>query len=72
MFWTVKRGLILIGIVAVLGAGLWSGQPFYRGWKERRSLKQAQEFIANKDYRNATLAARQALAANGASVEACR
>lgn len=72
MFWTVKRGLILIGALAVIAAGVWVGRPVYQGWKERRSLKQAQEFFTQKDYRNATLAARQALAANASSVEASR
>jgi len=72
MFWTVKRGLILAVILAVAAAGLWLSRPIYRGWKERRSLKQAQEYFAQQDYRNATLAARQALAANASNVEASR
>jgi predicted Zn-dependent protease len=72
MFWTLKRELILIGILVGIGAGVWIGRPVYRGWKERRALKQAQEFFAGKDYRNATLAARQALAANPSSLEASR
>jgi predicted Zn-dependent protease len=72
MFWTMKRGLILAGILAVIAAGAWFSRPVYRSWKEQRSLKQAQEFFANQDYRNATLAARQALAANASNVEAAR
>ena len=72
MFWTMKRGFILIGVLALIVMGGWFGRPIYRGWKEQRSMKQAQAFFASKDYRNATLAARQALAANAGSIEACR
>ncbi len=72
MFWTLRRGLILVAILAVIAAGLWISRPIYRGWKERRSLKQAHEFLLNQDYRNAALAARQALAVNPSNVEASR
>jgi Flp pilus assembly protein TadD len=72
MFWTVKRGLILVGMLAVIFVGVWAGRPAYRGWQERRAVHQATEFLAAKDYRNAMLAARRALAANPSSVEASR
>lgn len=72
MLWSVKRGLILVGVLAVIAVGVWAGRPAYRGWQERRSVQQATEFLAAKDYRNAMLAARRALAANPSSVEASR
>lgn len=72
MFLTAKRGFILVGILAVVAVGFWFSRPIYRGWKERRSLKQATEFFAKQDYRNAALAARQALAANPSNLEASR
>jgi len=72
MFSSMKRGWIVIGILAVIAVGAWFSRPIYRGWKEQRSLRLAQEFFAKADYRNAVLAARQALTANPSNVEASR
>jgi Flp pilus assembly protein TadD len=72
MFLSVRRGWVLLGLVVLIAVGAWFSRPIFRGWKERRSLQQAQEFFAKEDYRNAILAARQALAANPSNIEASR
>lgn len=69
----VKRGLMLLVVFVVLAAaGFWFALPKYRHWKEQNSVRQSREFFAAGDIRNATLAARRALAINGANTEACR
>ena len=68
----VKRGLILLVLLALAAAGLWAGLPAYRGWKERRALRQAETFYAQSDWRNATLAARTALVLNPSNAVTCR
>lgn len=66
---------IALGVLALLllaGAGIWLGRPAYRGWKERRSLAQAQAFLAKEDFANASLSARKALAINPSNLAACQ
>lgn len=48
------------------------GAPWYRGYKERRSARRAEQYLAKADVRNAALCARQALAYNGSNIVACR
>jgi len=63
----------LIALVLLLGLlGFWFyGRPAYRQYQENRAARQARSFM-EKDYRNASLSARQALQRNAHNVEACR
>ena len=64
---------ILTGMALVLAAvGLWFGRPVYRNWQQDRFLRQAQDYLAKADYRNASLCARKTLAVNPANLRACR
>jgi hypothetical protein len=68
----MKRIGIVLLILVLLGAGLWLfGRPAYRRQKEDRFVRQTQEFMARKDYRNASLAARQTLALDPTNLVAC-
>jgi predicted Zn-dependent protease len=68
----MKKVLILGGLLLVLGVGYYFGKPFYRDWKQERFLKQAREYLAKEDYKNAALCARQVINLNGSNVEAAR
>jgi tetratricopeptide (TPR) repeat protein len=60
-------------LLAVTTCAIWfGGRPAYHRFKERRALSQAKVYLGRKDYRNASLSARQALTANPRSIEACR
>lgn len=73
MFWNLKRVLLLTSLLVALGVTAWVfGLPLYRGWREQNSLAQARDFLAKSDFRNAALAARQALVLNRNNLEACR
>jgi len=61
----------LIGLVVLAVAG-WFGRIPYRHFKEKRAATQAQAFLVNRDYLNATLSARQALMLDPTNVPACR
>jgi hypothetical protein len=65
---------IFAGVVIVAGVlGLWFyGRPAYRHYRETQSAQQARQFMDKRDYRNASLSARQALARNPRNLEACR
>jgi hypothetical protein len=60
--------LLLAGLLAIVW---FAGWPAYRRFKESRSVSQAGIFFARGDYRNASLSARQALAANPRNLQAC-
>lgn len=66
--WLVR---ILIALVVLAGI-VWLAHPFYRRFKERRSQAQAQAFLAQGDFRNALLSARQTLNLNSTNATACR
>ena len=68
----MKKVLIFGGVLVALAVGAYFGRPFYHEWKQERSLAQARAFMAQSDYRNAALCARQALNTNPSSVEAAR
>ena len=68
------RNTILGIVTVVVGLAVAGGlaRPYYRLYKERHSLAQAQTFLAGGDYRNALLSARQTLLINPNNVPACR
>jgi tetratricopeptide (TPR) repeat protein len=69
----MKKSAIILGVVLVAGAlGLWFyGRPAYRRHQETRFIEQARRFMAKRDYRNASLSARQTLQVNPGNLEAC-
>src|SRR4051794_23700068 len=71
----MKRAIIFAGGLALLagGVGFWFyGRPAYRHHKEAQFLQRTREFIAQGDYRNANLSARQTLVVNPLNLEASR
>jgi len=66
------KKVILSGVVVTMGCvALWFwGRPAYRHHQERRALQQAREFLAQGDYRNASVAARRALQVNPQNLDA--
>jgi len=69
-YWIIS-GVVLAAVVA-LAAAVWFGRPAYRQYRAARSLKQAQAFLEAKDYQNASLCLRQALAISPNNLEACQ
>ena len=71
-----KQRLIRLGIVAAVVAavlaGGWLGRPIYRHYREKSALKQAQDFFAKGDYRNASLSVREVLRLDPTNVPASR
>ena len=70
----MKKAIGVTALIAVVGLiGLYVyGRPAYRHYKEARSMEQASRFFAKRDYRNASLSARQTLQINPRNIEACR
>lgn len=68
----MKKVLIFGGLLVVLALGAYFGRPYYREWKQERFLAQARSYMAQADYRNAALCARQALNQNSSNIEAAR
>src|SRR5579863_968523 len=68
-----KRALVVAVLLLVGGiSALWVyGRPAYRHYKERRSIAQARVFMAQADYRDASVSARKALHVNSNNLEAC-
>jgi len=69
----MKKAIIAgaLGVCALLA--LWFfARPAYRHYREVRTLKQANGFLAKGDYRSASLSARQALEVNPRNLPACR
>lgn len=72
---TKRRIRIVLGVtgfVFLLALGYWLGLPAYKNWKQERFLKQANEYLAKADYRNASLCARKVLEVNPSNPRACR
>ncbi|MGN6554944.1 MAG: hypothetical protein ACTHLW_14650 [Verrucomicrobiota bacterium] len=67
-FWN-RWTLLAFGVLLVAIA--WGGRRPYHLYKERHSLKQAQSFLASKDYRNAFLSVKQCLTINPSNAPAC-
>src|ERR1035437_7419956 len=67
-----RLALVALALVLVAGAGVWWGRPAYRKWNERRLLVRAQAFLATRDFRNASLSARQVLSRNPSNLTACQ
>jgi predicted Zn-dependent protease len=71
----MKRPIIVAGSLAVLVGvlGLWFyGRPAYRHHKEAQFLERTRQFIAQGDFRNANLSARQTLQVNPLNLDASR
>ncbi|MBE0541123.1 MAG: hypothetical protein IH623_07040 [Verrucomicrobia bacterium] len=68
-----KLRWIIVGacLTLVLAAAIWPGRRAYRHFREAHTASQAVAFLEAKDYANASLSARRALAYNPNSVEAC-
>ena len=64
-WFSVMKKLLIAGaaILIVLGA-LWLGRPFYRSYKEKRFVAQAEAFVQKSDPAKAALFVRQALQLN--------
>src|SRR5260370_35234192 len=59
-------------VVLIMALATWfCGRPAYKHFKETRGLRQARQFMAAGDYRNASLSARQTLEIAPNSLEAC-
>ena len=59
-------------VLLIMALAIWfCGRPAYKHFKEARGLRQARQFMAAGDYRNASLSARQALEIAPNSLEAC-
>ncbi len=71
----VMRKIMVLGL-ALLGVGLvaawFFARPAYRRYEERRAVEEAKEFLAKRDFKNASLSARRALTVNPRDVEPCR
>jgi tetratricopeptide (TPR) repeat protein len=61
--WMLLPGLLLLFLVGILA---------FRHYRESLALRQAQEFAAKGDFRNASLSARRLLRLNPANIEGCR
>jgi Flp pilus assembly protein TadD len=70
-FW--KNMAIAVGIIFLVALLLaLVGRPVYRQLKEKHSVRQAQAFLAQRDYRSAFLSVREALLINSNNVAACQ
>src|SRR5437899_1571896 len=69
-----KRTVLALGLAAstLVLVSWFIARPAYRRHQQTRAIAQAKKFIAEKDFRNASLSARRALAINPANLEACR
>ena len=68
----MKKAFLAVVLIAVGLLGLWFfGLPAYKRHREIRAIGQAKDYLANGDYRNASLSARQALRFNPSDLEAC-
>src|SRR5262245_4135482 len=70
----MNKSALAIGLVVIsLLLGIeYIARPAYKRHKETRSIEQAKGFMAKRDYRNASLSARQTLQVNPNNLEACR
>jgi Flp pilus assembly protein TadD len=71
----MKKFVVFVAAVMLVvgAAALWVyGRPAYRHYKEIRSVSEAKVFLANADYRNASVSARKALLINSNNLEACQ
>ncbi len=68
----MKKIFVGVLVLGLLAGGVWFGRPAYKNWVARRSLAQAQDHWAKREYREASLCARKVLAVRPANVEATR
>ena len=66
----LKRLCIAAVVTVLLGAGLWISYPIYKKQMAKRALTQARTRMAQKNYREASLCARNVLSVYPAHVEA--
>lgn len=67
----VKKTLIFVLVMAVIGVGGWAGRKVYRKSNERRLVADANSYIEKKDFRNAGLCLQRALQINPYNPDAC-
>ncbi len=69
----MKRTWLATAVVCLVALPVtwYLGPQAYRRYREHRALAQAQAFASRQDWRNATLAARQALLQNPLNIQAC-
>jgi len=72
IFTQLVAAVFLLVVLAALAGAFRVGLRHYRHYREMRGQRQAQEFLARGDYRNASLSARQALEFNPNNLPACR
>ena len=68
----IKKALIFLAVMAVVGAAGWFGRKAYKNSAEHRLLLQASQSIEKKDWRTSSLCLQRVLQINPTSVEACR
>ncbi len=66
----VRKMLIFVLVMAVVGAGGWYGRKAYKRATERRAIAEASRCLAKKDGRNAVLCLQRALQVNPISLPA--
>jgi Tfp pilus assembly protein PilF len=68
----MKKVIVLLAAIALLAGGFWFGKITYKGWSEARLLSQSRAFMAQADYRNASLCLQKLVKANPSNIDACR
>lgn len=68
----MKRFVIGAILLALFAVGTLFGIRQYKEWRQGRVLKSARAYIESRDFKNASLCARQAVRANPNDAEACR
>src|SRR5208282_2342669 len=66
----VRKILIFVLVMGVVGAGGWYGRKAYKRATERRAIAEASRCLAKKDGRNAVLCLQRALQVNPISLPA--
>src|SRR5208282_358637 len=68
----IKKALIFLAVMAVIGAAGWFGRKVYKHSVEHRLLVQASQAVEKKDWRTSNLCLQRVLQINPASVPASR
>ena len=68
----LKKFLIFLVVMTLVGAGGYFGRKAYKRSNERKLVQDARSYVEKKDWRNAQLCLQRALQSNPLSVEASR
>ncbi|HAM73782.1 MAG TPA: hypothetical protein DCM86_19280 [Verrucomicrobiales bacterium] len=68
----VKKTIVFLLVIGLVGFGGWGGRKAYRRASERRLVAEAEAALDRKDYRNASLSLQRALQLNPLSLKASR